>query len=106
MLENTDSEDFQQCLWTMFDYQFSKPLTVPQLDRIRWHIFPEIRIASQGSLFADPLADVADKPIETVLPDILKVMDLQQEQLARSMGRGHRVISDSEHSLPLHRSMS
>lgn len=92
MLENTDPEDFQQCLWNMFDYQFSKPLTVPQLDRIRWHIFPEIRIASQGSLFAEPQADITDKPIETVLPDILKVMDLQQEQLARSMGRGHRVI--------------
>ena len=28
---------------------------------------------------------------ETV-PDIVRVMDLQQEQLARSMGEGHRVI--------------
>ena len=29
--------------------------------------------------------------VETV-PDIVRVMDLQQEQLARSMGEGHRVI--------------
>jgi len=26
------------------------------------------------------------------VPDIVRVMDLQQEQLARSMGEGHRVI--------------
>ncbi|MEZ5448502.1 MAG: hypothetical protein R3E89_05670 [Thiolinea sp.] len=53
MLEATDPEDFQRYLWNMFDYQFSRPLTVPQLDRLRWHIFPEIRIAEQVSLFAD-----------------------------------------------------
>lgn len=96
MLENTDPEDFQQCLWNMFDYQFSMPLSVPQLDRIRWHIFPEIRIAAQGSLFPDPLAqtnaEAAPETAENLLPDILKVMDIQQEQLARSMGSGHRVI--------------
>lgn len=96
MQENTDPEDFQQCLWNMFDYQFSKPLSVPQIDRIRWHIFPEIRIAGQGSLFADPLAgsSEASEPAQadTLLPDIIKVMDMQQEQLARSMGNGHRVI--------------
>ena len=26
------------------------------------------------------------------VPDVVRVMDLQQEQLARSMGEGHRVI--------------
>ena len=26
------------------------------------------------------------------VPDIIRVMDIQQEQLARSMGEGHRVI--------------
>ncbi|EIJ35631.1 3'-5' exonuclease [Thiothrix nivea] len=96
MLENTDPEDFQQCLWNMFDYQFSKPLSVPQIDRIRWHIFPEIRIAEQASLFAHPLAEPSEaeepQPADTLLPDILKVMDIQQEQLARSLGNGHRVI--------------
>ncbi len=101
MLEKTDPEDFQQCLWNMFDYQFAQPLTVPQLDRLRWHIFPEIRISSQGSLFnPSPLAasegtsseTPADVVIDPLLPDIFKVMDIQQEQLARSLGRGHRVI--------------
>lgn len=95
MMENTDSEDFQQCLWNMFDYQFSKPLSVPQLDRIRWHIFPEIRIAKQENLFANQDVETNEcsvsKPTE-LIPDILKVLDIQQEQLARSMGSGHRVI--------------
>ena len=97
MSESADPEDFQQCLWNMFDYQFSKPLTIPQLDRIRWHVFPEIRIGGQGDLFAAPQAehgneDSEARPPEVLLPDILKVMDMQQEQLARSMGSGHRVI--------------
>ena len=41
----------------------------------------------------------ADQPVRrrtkttaTTLPDIMRVMDLQQEQLARSLGEGHRVI--------------
>ncbi|PID99819.1 MAG: DNA helicase II, partial [Thiothrix nivea] len=89
MLEKIDPEDFQQCLWNMFDYQFKQPLSVPQLDRLRWHIFPEIRIAEQGSLFPDC---VDDEESAEQLPDILKVMDIQQEQLARSLGTGHRVI--------------
>ena len=29
---------------------------------------------------------------DTLVPDLLKVMDMQQEQLARSLGEGHRVI--------------
>lgn len=94
MQENTDPEDFQQCLWNMFDYRFSQPLSVPQLDRIRWHIFPEIRINGQGDLFAAPATDepAPAQQAGSLLPDILKVMDIQQEQLARSLGNGHRVI--------------
>lgn len=92
MLESTDPEDFQQCLWNMFEYQFSQPLTLPMLDRIRWHLFPEIRIGGeQGSLFANS-EQTPDSNTETLLPDIMKVMDKQQEQLARSLGTGHRVI--------------
>ena len=33
-----------------------------------------------------------DKNAESEMPDIMRVMDLQQEQLARSLGDGHRVI--------------
>ena len=60
-------------------------MSLPQLDRVRWIMFPEVRVHSQGTLFDD-----GDS--EADLPDVMQVMDLQQEQLARSLGNGHRVI--------------
>lgn len=88
MFESVESEAFQQRLWNMFTLKFPGKLTLPQLDRIRWHMFPDIRIAipSSGDLFA------RDEQKELELPDIMRVMDLQQEQLARSLGEGHRII--------------
>lgn len=88
MAQATDIEQFQSRLWNMFPVVFATPLTLPQIERIRWHLFPEIRISppEQGGLFAD-------EPDSTELvPDIVRIMDMQQEQLARSMGEGHRVI--------------
>jgi hypothetical protein len=92
MTESTEAEKFQEQLWGMFHYNFGRTLTLPQIDRIRWHLFPEIRIddAGQVDLFA-PSEDDAPPPVQT-LPDIIKIMDIQQEQLARSLGEGHRVI--------------
>lgn len=89
MFESVEAEVFQQSLWNMFSLKFNGHLSLPQLDRIRWHMFPEVRIASpsSGSLFADD-SDTNDMEI----PDLLRVMDIQQEQLARSLGEGHRVI--------------
>ncbi|MDE1947715.1 MAG: NERD domain-containing protein [Burkholderiales bacterium] len=83
MLESADAEAFQQRLWQMFPHAFGRALSLPQLERVRWIMFPQVRVPVQGSLFADE-ADA--------LPDIMRVMDLQQEQLARSLGEGHRVI--------------
>lgn len=89
--ENVDAERFQEQLWGMFNYQFGGALTLPQIDRIRWHLFPEIRIDDgQADLFGMDEED--SSPLEQTLPDIVKIMDVQQEQLARSMGEGHRVI--------------
>lgn len=83
MLEGVEAEAFQQRLWEMFSVRFHGALSLPQIDRVRWHLFPEVRIqSSQSDLFA------ADEPP----PDFVRVMDLQQEQLARSLGEGHRVI--------------
>lgn len=89
MFESVEAEVFQQSLWNMFSLKFKGHLSLPQLDRIRWHMFPEVRIASpsSGSLFPDDF-DTNDMEI----PDLLRVMDIQQEQLARSLGEGHRVI--------------
>ncbi|MBK6007881.1 NERD domain-containing protein [Ramlibacter ginsenosidimutans] len=84
MLEGVEAESFQQRLWDMFPHAFgSKAMSLPQLDRVRWIMFPEVRVPEQGGLFADDAED---------LPDIMRVMDIQQEQLARSLGEGHRVI--------------
>lgn len=87
MLESADPEEFQQRLWNMYPHAFGDVLSLPQLDRVRWIMFPEVRVQPQGSLL-DGLQ--AEDPPE--LPDIMRVMDLQQEQLARSLGDGHRVI--------------
>lgn len=87
MTESVDAEAFQQCLWQMFPYKLRSPMTLPQINRIRWHIFPDLRIAQQAKLF-EGTQDVKEAPI----PDIVKIMDIQQEQLARSLGEGHRII--------------
>ncbi|MCY0965392.1 3'-5' exonuclease [Parathalassolituus penaei] len=145
MLENTDPEEFQQRLWGMFNHCFGARLSVPQIDRVRWHMFPEVRIdVQQHELFGpdlDDLPEFDDEPDELdesdavevadddvagsrikknggepggdlvlsmparktskklrnrqlleKLPDIVKILDIQQEQLARSLGAGHRVI--------------
>lgn len=99
MTATADPEAFQARIWGMFEYAFGEKLTLPQIDRIRWQLFPEIRInAPQQTLFGegdqddDPVEGQADQGRELVIPDIVRVMDLQQEQLAKSMGDGHRVI--------------
>ena len=85
MTEGVEAETFQSRLWDMFPYERYQTLTLPQIDRVRWILFPQVRIPDQASLF-----DEADMQAE--VPDMLRVMDLQQEQLARSLGDGHRVI--------------
>ena len=85
MEECADVEAFQQRLWNMFPHSFGGLMSLPQLDRVRWNMFPQVRVQTQGALFDDSDADAE-------LPDIMRVMDIQQEQLARSLGDGHRVI--------------
>jgi hypothetical protein len=80
--ENVYPEEFQRRLWTMFPWQSRTPLTLPQIERIRWHIFPEIRIAQPRQ----------QELLDDAAPDMIRIMDVQQEQLARSLGEGHRVI--------------
>ena len=85
MLEAVDPEDLQSRLWDMFPYLMRGVMSLPMLDRVRWIMFPEVRVPVQGGLFDDSALDAE-------LPSIMHVMDLQQEQLARSLGDGHRVI--------------
>lgn len=85
MTEGADPEQFQQRLWNMFPHSFGGVMSLPQLDRVRWIMFPQVRVQTQGALFDDNDANAE-------FPDLMRVMDLQQEQLARSLGDGHRVI--------------
>jgi DNA helicase IV len=80
-----DAEDLQSRLWGMFPYMMRGVMSLPQLDRVRGIMFPEVRVQTQGALFDD-------SDVDAELPGIMRVMDLQQEQLARSLGDGHRVI--------------
>ena len=84
MAPGVDPELFQERLWNLASYHFGEPLTPSQIDRIRWNLFPEIRI-DHPPMDSQPV----DQP---EIPDILRVMNIQQEQLARSIGDGHRVI--------------
>jgi len=88
LADDVPAEQFMQRLAGMFSVHFPHTLSLPQRDRIRWHLFPEIRVATaQASL------DLDTGKME--LPDLMQVMDLQQEQIARSLGEGHRVIHGS-----------
>jgi AAA domain/Nuclease-related domain/UvrD-like helicase C-terminal domain len=79
---------FQRRLWGMVVVSYPHTLSLPQRDRIRWHLFPEVRLGTQTALDFGSAAGSPAPP----LPDLMQVMDLQQEQIARSLGEGHRVI--------------
>lgn len=89
MFLSVDPGDFQEQLWAMSHYHFGVTLSPKQIDRIRWHLYPEMRISSKQLSFFD---DVPAGTVQTAIPQVLEVMDLQQEQLARSLGDGHRII--------------
>ena len=89
--DTVEPEAFQQRLWAMFPQVFPVMLTLPQIDRVRWHLFPELRVeAGSGQFGLFGPTDAAVRPLE--IPDLVKVMDSQQEQLARSLGDEHRII--------------
>lgn len=88
MTESAEAEAFQRRLWDMFNVSFRSLLTLPQVDRIRARLFPELRI-SQRPLDLEATPDELDLRGDA---DELHVMDLQQEAIARGLGDGHRII--------------
>lgn len=81
--DSVDPDTFQQRLLGLFTVHYPHTLTAAQRDRIRWHLFPELRLDA--------------RPVEpergpVPIPDRLQVMDLPQEQIARRLGSGHRVV--------------
>ena len=85
LAEGQDPMAFQQKLWGMFMVQWQHQLTLPQMNIVRGILFPELRLGVQQSL---PLACAS----RLVVQDVLQVMDLHQESVARGIGEGHRVI--------------
>jgi hypothetical protein len=90
MTEKVSAKDFKIRLGGMFNVTFPFAISDEALNRVRWHLFPEIRI-NQDSLDVLFGADSRDEDDQET-PDIVKVLDKQQEILARSLGSGHRVI--------------
>jgi len=89
MTQSVDAGVLQERLWSMSHYNFGITLVSEQIDRIRWHLYPEIRLSTKQLSF---FGDEPEETLQTAIPQVLKVMDLLQEQLARSLGDGHRII--------------
>lgn len=90
--EGTDPEAFQQRLWEMFQYQFGGLLSLARIDRVRWHLFPEVRINQLGLFSGEADGPDPEGRISQFLPELIKVMDTQQEKIARNLGEGHRIV--------------
>ena len=56
MLESVDAEELQSRLWDMFPYGMRGAISLPQLDRVRWIMFPQVRVQTQGALFVNDAA--------------------------------------------------
>ncbi|GGA48120.1 DEAD/DEAH box helicase [Dyella nitratireducens] len=92
MYESVEAEAFQERLWAMFPQVFPCALTLPQIDRIRWHMFPELRVEWGEGQFGLAFGQDGASTTAIDIPDLIRVMDMQQEQLARSLGDEHRII--------------
>jgi hypothetical protein len=85
MTETVDPESFRTQLWRMVPRRIGPPLSLPQFDRLRALLFPELRIRQ----IALPIDDAAPRGASD---RTLEVMDMHQEQIARSLGGGHRIL--------------
>jgi hypothetical protein len=76
------SDDLADRLFALLPYPHPVSLTEAQIDRIRYHIFPEIRL---------PRPRATQLKLVETAPTVA-VMDLEQERLAKSLGEGHRLV--------------
>ncbi|EKC2495809.1 NERD domain-containing protein [Salmonella enterica] len=75
MTESVSPQAFRSKIAGLFTTRFRPAISPPVRDILRRYLFPEIAISAKKS----------DN-------NLLKVMDIQQELLARNIGEGHRVI--------------
>ena len=60
MFEHVEPEEFQQRLWNMFPHAFGRGvLSLPQLDRVRWNMFPQVRVQVQGCTSGMPSSSLS-----------------------------------------------
>ncbi|MEB0059084.1 DEAD/DEAH box helicase [Variovorax sp. LG9.2] len=85
MTENVDPQTLKSRLWNMFPALMHGMLSIPNIDRVRWILFPEVRVDADADMQVS-----LDIPLD--LPDTMTVLDIQQERLSRCLGDGHRVI--------------
>jgi hypothetical protein len=84
MAEGVPASDFIERLQQMMVFRPTTTLTRDQISHIRAAIYPELRLIVQQ--------DERSPEGPTSGADIIRIMDRQQEQLARSLGSGHRII--------------
>ena len=87
MTESVDPDAFRERVWSMVSRRIGPALSLPQIDRVRALLFPEIRVTQIALPFDAPTANAS--PADDRM---LEVMDMHQELLARSMGDGHRIV--------------
>ncbi|GAB1395031.1 nuclease-related domain-containing DEAD/DEAH box helicase [Rhodocyclaceae bacterium] len=87
MAEKVDADAFRERVWRMVSPRIAPALSLPQIDRVRALLFPEIRVTQMALSFDEPAANSSPADDRQ-----LAVMDMQQELLARSMGEGHRIV--------------
>lgn len=85
--EITDSNDdlkghLYEKISGMFRYKPHVPMTEEDINTIRYHLFPEVRLGNVKAYSEENLRKMRSLP----------VMDLYQETLAKQMGNGHRLI--------------
>ena len=80
MLPTVEPAELQSRLWDMFPLMMGGSLSPAQRDRLRWILFPEVRLAQD--------APFDDQDKSAALPELMPVLDLAQEQLARSHSGG------------------
>jgi len=87
MTESVDPDAFRERVWNMVSRRIGSGLSLPQINRVRAILFPEIRVTQIALPF-----DESPQNASPVQDRLLDVMDLMQEQVARNMGDGHRIV--------------
>ena len=86
-------KEFRKRLARMFPYRLEASLSERDVDVIRMALFPEIRIRGRRMPRVRAPAAAKNRNKSDERGEIVtEVMDLHQEQVARNMGGGHRVI--------------